>query len=117
MVDLYRRAGVLASASAREGGGMSIAEAASCGTPAVATRIAGHLDAVDEGRSGILVTGRDELVGALDQMIRDPDLRSRLAAGAVERAENLPWEASSLGLLEGLAAGRLRTRSLRRTAR
>src|SRR5260370_30178377 len=85
MVDLYRRAGVLASASAREGGGMSIAEAASCGTPAVATRIAGHLDAVDEGRSGILVTGRDELVGALDQMIRDPDLRARLAAGGVAR--------------------------------
>ena len=92
---------------------MSITEAASCGTPAVATRIAGHLDAVDEGRSGILVTGRDELVGALDQMIRDPDLRARLAAGAIERAENLTWEASSLAVLEVLAAERLRTRSLR----
>jgi glycosyltransferase involved in cell wall biosynthesis len=111
IVDLYRRSWVLASASAREGWGMSITEAAACGTPAVATRIAGHLDAVDEGRSGILVTGRDELVGALDQLIRDPDLRARLGAGAVERAANLTWEASSLAVLEVLAAERLRARS------
>ena len=33
-------------ASAREGWGMTLTEAAACGTPAVATRIAGHADAV-----------------------------------------------------------------------
>ena len=42
LVDLYRRAWVVASASAREGWGMTLTEAAACGTPAVATRIAGH---------------------------------------------------------------------------
>src|SRR5260370_38416634 len=108
MVDLYRRAGVLASASAREGGGMSIAEAASCATPAVATRIAGHLDAVDEGRSGILVAGRDELVGAHDQMIRAPDLRSRLRGGALERAAHRPREATALAGVAAPAAVRCR---------
>ena len=49
LVDLYRRAWLLASASAREGWGMTLTEAAACGTPAVVTRIAGHLDAVDDG--------------------------------------------------------------------
>ena len=42
------------SASAREGWGMTLTEAAACGTPAVATRIAGHADAVRDGRSGLL---------------------------------------------------------------
>ena len=111
VVDLYRRAWVLASTSAREGWGMSITEAAACGTPAVATRIAGHLDAVEDGRSGILVRGRDELVGALDQMIGDPDLRARLATGAVARAADMPWEASALGVLEVLAAEAIRARA------
>ncbi|MGH9293088.1 MAG: glycosyltransferase family 4 protein, partial [Acidimicrobiales bacterium] len=53
LVDLYRRAWVLASTSVREGWGMTITEAAACGTPAVASRIAGHLDAVS-GEGGIL---------------------------------------------------------------
>ena len=58
VVDLYRRAWVLASASAREGWGMTITEAAACGTPAVATRIAGHADAVVEGAPGCSPTAR-----------------------------------------------------------
>ena len=33
---------------------MTLTEAAACGTPAVATRIAGHADAVRDGRSGLL---------------------------------------------------------------
>ena len=45
-VDLYRRAWVVTSCSAREGWGMTLTEAAACGTPAVVTRIAGHVDAV-----------------------------------------------------------------------
>ncbi|HKH87654.1 MAG TPA: glycosyltransferase family 4 protein, partial [Acidimicrobiales bacterium] len=43
LVELYQRAWVLASTSAREGWGMTVTEAAACGTPAVVSRIAGHL--------------------------------------------------------------------------
>ena len=49
LVDIYRRAWILVSASLREGWGMTVTEAGACGTPAVATRIAGHADAVDDG--------------------------------------------------------------------
>ncbi len=59
-IDLYRRAWVLASASAREGWGMTITEAAACGTPAVATRVPGHADAVVDGTTGLLADGPDE---------------------------------------------------------
>jgi glycosyltransferase involved in cell wall biosynthesis len=116
IVDLYRRAWVLASSSAREGWGMSITEAGACGTPAVVTRIGGHLDAVDENRSGLLVEGRDELTAGLDRILTDDDLRTKLAGGAIQRAANLTWDITALGVLEVLAAEamRHRTRSARR---
>ena len=49
LVALYRSAWVLASASVAEGWGMTITEAAACGTPAVVTDIGGHRDAVGAG--------------------------------------------------------------------
>ena len=55
LVSWYRQAWVVASSSQREGWGMTLTEAAACGTPAVATAIAGHADAVLNGESGILV--------------------------------------------------------------
>ena len=55
LVAWYRRAWVVASSSQREGWGMTLTEAAACATPAVATDIAGHRDAVVDGESGSLV--------------------------------------------------------------
>ena len=81
LLDLYRRAWLLASASAREGWGMTLTEAAACGTPAVVTRIAGHVDAVAEGSSGLLADGRDDLRDAMGRVLSDPELRDRLAPG------------------------------------
>jgi glycosyltransferase involved in cell wall biosynthesis len=50
LVEWYRKAWVVASTSLREGWGMTLTEAAACGTPAVATAIAGHTDACPAGR-------------------------------------------------------------------
>jgi glycosyltransferase involved in cell wall biosynthesis len=104
LVRLYQQAWVAASASAREGWGLSLTEAAACGTPAVATRIAGHTDAVRHGVSGLLVPGTaDDLSAALVQVLRDPARRARLAAGAQQRASTLSWEATALGVMRSLA--------------
>ena len=65
LVSWYRRAWVVASSSQREGWGMSLTEAAACGTPAVATAIAGHTDAVLGGESGLLVDDVRDLPAAL----------------------------------------------------
>jgi glycosyltransferase involved in cell wall biosynthesis len=110
LIELYRMAWVLASASAREGWGMTLTEAAACGTPAVVTRIAGHEDAVAEGTSGLLADSRDELTAALDRVLSDPDLRARLTAGAVHHAEQFTWAATARGTLEVLAAEAIRRR-------
>jgi glycosyltransferase involved in cell wall biosynthesis len=104
LLDLYRRAWVVASASAREGWGMTLTEAAACGTPSVVTRIAGHLDAVAEGRSGLIVDGRDDMTGALDRVLSDRELRGRLSSGALEHAAQFTWQETALGTLKVLAA-------------
>jgi glycosyltransferase involved in cell wall biosynthesis len=104
LVQLYQRAWVAASSSAREGWGLSLTEAAACGTPAVATRISGHLDAVADGTSGLLTDGTAEALGAgIATVLRDADLRQRLAAGAVEHAARFTWEATAHGLMQALA--------------
>jgi glycosyltransferase involved in cell wall biosynthesis len=110
LLDLYRRAWVLGSAAAREGWGMTITEAAACGTPAVATRIAGHLDAVVHGRTGFLVDTRDDFVDALDRMLHDGELRERMSAAAPGHAARFTWAATARGTLEVLAADAIRRR-------
>ncbi len=115
LIDLYRRAWVVASASAREGWGMTITEAAACGTPAVATRIAGHQDAVVDGTSGLLVDTTAGLGTALDRVLSDRAERERLSAGALEHASRFTWEATALDTLAVLADDALRRRARRRT--
>ena len=110
LIDLYRRAWVLASASAHEGWGMTITEAAACGTPAVATRIAGHSDAVVPERSGLLVDDPVQLGAAIERVIADDALRSSLSAGAIAHAARLTWAATARGTLEVLANEALRRR-------
>lgn len=103
-LDLYRRAWLLASASAHEGWGMTITEAAACGTPAVATRIAGHSDAIAEGASGLLVDDVAGLAAAMTTVLTDEAVRRRLTAGALEHAARFTWGATACGTLEALAA-------------
>lgn len=103
LISLYRRAWVLTSASAREGWGMTITEAAACGTPAVVTDINGHADAVADGRSGLLVDGRDGLLAGLDRVLSDGALRAWLSEGARAHAVPLTWEATAVGTLQALA--------------
>ena len=104
LVDLYRAAWVVASSSLREGWGMTVTEAGACGTPTVATRIGGHEDAVEDGRSGLLVEGTDDMVRALGAVLRDEVLRRRLGLGALERAGRLTWDATARGTLAVLGA-------------
>jgi glycosyltransferase involved in cell wall biosynthesis len=103
LVSWYRRAWVVASASQREGWGMTLTEAAACGTPAVATAIAGHADAVLDGESGVLVDDPADLGAALSRVLGDDMLRNRLAKGALVRARWFTWDATALRALEALA--------------
>jgi glycosyltransferase involved in cell wall biosynthesis len=100
----YRRAWVLVSSSQREGWGMTITEAAACGTPAVVTRIAGHRDAVEDGVTGILVDRPEQFGPALRTVLTDESKREQLGRAALEHAGRLTWEATAAGTLEALVA-------------
>ena len=112
LLDLYRRAWVTVSASTREGWGMTLTEASACGTPTVATDIAGHADAIAEGRSGLLRRTDADLVAAIADVLTDAGLRARLQTGALERAAELTWEATALANFEVLAADALALRAV-----
>jgi glycosyltransferase involved in cell wall biosynthesis len=112
LVELYRRAWVVVSTSVREGWGMTVSEAAACGTPAVATRIPGHLDAIEHGVTGMLTDRDDDFARHLETLLCDPLLRRRLGRAASERVTALTWEATARGTLAALVAD-ARSRSLR----
>jgi glycosyltransferase involved in cell wall biosynthesis len=108
LVALYRKAWVVASASIAEGWGMTLTEAAACGTPAVATDIAGHRDSVVDGQSGLLATSSAQFVERLSAVLTDAELRDRLSEGARKHAATLTWDATAIGTFAPLADEALR---------
>jgi glycosyltransferase involved in cell wall biosynthesis len=100
----YRTAWVVAATSVAEGFGMTLTEAAACGTPAVATNIAGHRDAVVDDLSGLLSDSPADMAAKLSAVLADGDLRQRLATGALKRAAELTWEAAAAEVFAPLVA-------------
>lgn len=84
-------ADILCLPSYREGFGMTIIEAAACGVPAVASRIYGITDAVEEGRTGLLIPAGDvmALTQALVKLIMDNGLSQQMGNNARMRALEL----------------------------
>lgn len=101
LVGLYQRSWIVASASLAEGWGLSLTEAAGCGTPAVATDIRGHRSSVVDGVTGVLADPAD-LADAMVRVLTDEALRTRLGHAARERATTLTWDASALGIMRVL---------------
>jgi glycosyltransferase involved in cell wall biosynthesis len=94
---LLRRAVANVFPSPKEGWGITVMEAAACGTPSLASDSPGLRDSVRDGRTGMLVPHGD--AGAMAQaMLRlagEPGLVSRLGAAARGWAEQLTWGAAA----------------------
>jgi glycosyltransferase involved in cell wall biosynthesis len=102
LVDIYQRSWIVASGSLAEGWGLSLTEAAGCGTPAVATNIRGHRSSVVANVTGLLVEP-DEMAPAFVKVMTDSQLRQAFADAALARVRTLTWDASALGILRMLA--------------
>jgi lipopolysaccharide/colanic/teichoic acid biosynthesis glycosyltransferase len=114
----YAAMDVLVLPSYREGLGYTLIEAGAMGLPVVASRIPGCVDAVDDGRTGLLVPPRDApaLAGAIRRYLADADLRK--THGAAGRARVLA-EFRSEAIWDAMAAeyARLLREANRRPAR
>ena len=84
--DLYAGAWIFCLPSFAEGIPVTLMEAMAMELPVVSTRIAGIPELVDHGRSGLLVApGRsEELVDALQRLLTDPSLCSKIGSRARE---------------------------------
>ncbi|TRZ97097.1 MAG: glycosyltransferase [Rhodocyclaceae bacterium] len=84
----FSAADVLTLPSYREGFGAVVIEAAAAGIPAIASRIYGLIDAVEEGLTGLLFPAGDAAgLGAMMKILLDqPGMRGELGARARERA-------------------------------
>jgi glycosyltransferase involved in cell wall biosynthesis len=103
LVELYRRAGVMACAQIREPFGLITLEAMAAGTPVVAVREGGLQETVVDGRSGLLVERRPDAFGAaLHRVLADRPLADRLSAGGREEAERWTWDRTAAGFGEQL---------------
>ncbi len=82
-LDLY------VSASRGEGLPLSLLEAMACGVPIVATRVAGHVDAVEDAVTGLLSPADDPaaLAAAMGALLSDPARRAAMGAAGRRRVE------------------------------
>ena len=80
----YERAAVVCVPSRREGLGFAALEALAYGRPVVATAVGGLVDAIDDGRTGLLVPAgsADDLRSAISRVLKDSALRARLGSAA-----------------------------------
>ena len=84
---------VIVSSSFIEGWGMTITEAAACGTPAVAYDVAGLRDSVSNNETGLLVSDGNfkALAQNMLRILQDDQLRAKLGSNALNRAKQLNW--------------------------
>ncbi|MDB4915543.1 MAG: glycosyl transferase group 1 [Gemmatimonadetes bacterium] len=90
---LMSRAWANVITSAKEGWGMSILDAATYGTPSIASDSPGLRDAVRDGQTGILVPHGNvtELAGAMRRIALDAELARVLGARARAYAQTFTW--------------------------
>lgn len=100
---LYRESWLVMSASLAEGWGLTLTEAAGCGTPSVVTDIGGHRSAVQNGVTGLLGP-----LGELSELglslLTDDIRRTTMGRAASDWARSLSWDDLAENVLRPLHA-------------
>lgn len=93
-VELMQKAHVIVLPSIKEGWGISIIEAAACGTPAIGTDTTGLRDSIINGKTGFLVPyGEPKIIAKkIIGILKNDDLRDKLSKNAIRWARNFGWD-------------------------
>ena len=91
-----------APATGAESFGIVLLEALASGLPVVATEVPGYMSVLEPGRDSITVQPKNwrELAASLVILARDPELRGRLAAYAIQKARRYSWEVVATEVVE-----------------
>lgn len=102
--ELFRRSWAHVQPSSREGWGLTVMEAAAVGTCAVTTNAGGLREAVEHGRTGLLVPQRHlpTFADALRFLVRNPAEAWRMGEAAYHRAAHFTWDRAASALEEVL---------------
>jgi glycosyltransferase involved in cell wall biosynthesis len=112
-IDLMRWTWANVFPSPKEGWGITVIEAAACGTPSLASASPGLRDSVRDGETGFLVPHGDVagLAARMVELADSPRLVARLGETARRFAEGLTWERTATAteghlndIIEGSAA-------------
>ena len=96
--DVYAAADALALVSGYEPFGVTLREGAAAGLPLIASERAGAVgDVAVDGENALVVDpdDRGQIAAALRRLVREPELRQRLAAGSLAVTERHPPEADA----------------------
>jgi glycogen synthase len=90
----YAAADIFVLPSLFEPFGLVLMEAMAAGLPIVASRVGGIPEVVAEGENALLCPPNDSaaLAGALDRLVRDAALRTRLARAGADRVRQFSWD-------------------------
>ena len=91
-LELLQRSWVNLTASSAEGWCLTVMEAACCATPSVAMAVGGLPESIADGDTGLLANTPEQLAERTRGLVRDPELRERMGASALERARGFTWE-------------------------
>jgi len=92
--DLLKKSSVLIHPSLKEGWGLSVIEAGSQYTPTVGYKVAGLIDSVDNGRTGVLVSSKKEMLVAVESLMGDKKKLNTLSTNAYRKSQNFRWRES-----------------------
>lgn len=105
---------VLVLPSKREGFGMVILEAAACGIPSIGSNIDGIIDAIDDGKTGLLFELDDvnELTNKLLEMWQNKESRFEMGKLALDRVRERYSEEKVLKAMVNFYKDALRTKNI-----
>lgn len=102
LAQVYRASDVVAVPSYSESFGLVAIEAQACGIPVIAADVGGLSVAVDNGRTGVLVSGHaiGDWTNALEKLLDQPRERAAMGRAARVHAQQFSWEHTADQLLE-----------------
>lgn len=91
---LLKQAWLLVSTSLKEGWGLIVIEAATCGTPTIAYKVPGLIDSIKHGQTGILCKKQNsvELARNIRKLLIDHNLRKQLSQNALDYSRGFSWD-------------------------